>query len=88
MKKTLLLIIALTIVGNAGDASCFRSTKKLSKSLTKILLYKQNGMKTNEEIEASSLKFFAINVIAECSGDSKIMKDARANATRTLKMLK
>ncbi len=88
MKKILLLIIALTIVGNTGDASCLRNMKKLTKSLTKIVLYRQNGMNTNEEIEASSTKFFAINVIAECTGDDNHMKGARATGTRALKMLK
>ncbi len=88
MKKTILIMIALTIVGNAGAAACLRNMKNLTKSMTKVNLYKENGMETNLRLEISSARFFAINVIAECTGDNKAMKAARATGNNTLKALK
>jgi len=88
MKKTILIMIALTIAGNAGSAACLRNMKNLTKSMTKVNLYKENGMETNLKIEKASTKFFAINVIAECTGDNKAMKAARASGERALKALK
>ncbi len=88
MKKTILIMIALTIAGNAGAAACLRNMKSLTKSMTKVNLYKQNGMATHLRLEISSARFFAINVISECTGDKKAMKGARAMGKRALKVFK
>ncbi len=71
MKKTILLIIALTIVGNAN--MCNYHMIKLNKSIHKAKNFKDNNMQSYMKLEISTTKYHAINVISEC--DSQHRKD-------------
>ncbi len=69
--KTLLLIIALTIAGNAD--MCNYHIIELNKSVKKAKNFKANNMKSYMKMEVSTAKYHAINTISEC--DNQRRKD-------------
>ncbi len=73
MKKTLLLIIALTIVGNANTASCVLDLKNIENSIAKARNFLVNDMESSAKAELKNTKRIATKALVNC--DDKVAKD-------------
>ena len=70
MKKTILIMIALTIVGNAN--MCNYHIVKLDKTVKNARNFLANNMEHYMKTELTKVKFYAVHVLSECNRKDQI----------------